>query len=522
MTRRTLVFVFALAIPHVVAAQSLGTFRWQLQPYCNVLTMTVVQNGSQYHLDGTDDQCGAARKASVVGLGFPNPDGTIGFGLTIVTTPGGAPIHVDTRISIATISGPWNDSAGGSGTFTFTPGAGTGGSPRPAASPTIPSTILLRGDGAVLAGGSFGGATLPAPGSGPGARMMWYPGEAAFRAGRVTGPAWDQSNIGSHSVAFGLDTVATGDASASFGQLSFASGPQSVAMGNGTSAIGIASTAMGTATTATGDKSLAAGEGTIASGIAAVALGRNTTAAGHYSLAMGSGSTTTALFGFAGGNSSTAGDTAFAFGQNASALGVGSVALGRAAGTTVAGAGSFMLADRSSSTPFVSNRANEFGARFDAGYYFYTSASLNSGAVMGNGANDWTALSDANAKENFRDVDGEELLWRLAGVPVREWNYRSQSAGIRHIGPTAQDFRAAFGLGDFPLRINTIDASGVALGGVRALEARTRGLPERTAALDTENQALRAEMAALRERLARLERLLMTPGTPTVATQGGR
>ena len=42
------------------------------------------------------------------------------------------------------------------------------------------------------------------------------------------------------------------------------------------------------------------------------------------------------------------------------------------------------------------------------------------------------------------------------------------------MGPTAQDFRAAFGLGDFPLRINTVDADGVALAGVKALDARTR------------------------------------------------
>ena len=48
-----------------VSAQSLGTFRWQLQPHCNVLTVTVVQQGGQYQVDGTDDQCGAAQQASV-------------------------------------------------------------------------------------------------------------------------------------------------------------------------------------------------------------------------------------------------------------------------------------------------------------------------------------------------------------------------------------------------------------------------------------------------------------------------
>lgn len=135
MTRRftgmAAVTAGALLLATGAEAQTLGTLRWQLQPYCNVLTVTVVQDGSQYHVDGTDDLCGAARRASVVGLAFPNPDGSIGFGLTTVTAPGGTPIHVDATISIASISGTWRDSAGNSGAFVFTPDAATGGGPRP-------------------------------------------------------------------------------------------------------------------------------------------------------------------------------------------------------------------------------------------------------------------------------------------------------------------------------------------------------------------------------------------------------
>ncbi len=93
--------------------------------------MAVVQQGGQYQLDGLDDQCGAAVQASVVGLAFQNPNGSIGFGLNIVTAPGGTPVHVDATISIATLSGTWRDSSGNSGTFIFTPGAGVPGAPRP-------------------------------------------------------------------------------------------------------------------------------------------------------------------------------------------------------------------------------------------------------------------------------------------------------------------------------------------------------------------------------------------------------
>ena len=142
-------------------AQSLGVFRWQLQPYCNVVTVTVVQNGGQYHLDGTDDQCGAAQRASLVGMAFPNPDGSIGFGFTVVTAPGGTPIHVDARVSLASVGGPWRDSAGNSGTLVLTPGAGNGGAPRPVPAGGIaPGTIT----GAQLAPGSVG-ATQLAPGA---------------------------------------------------------------------------------------------------------------------------------------------------------------------------------------------------------------------------------------------------------------------------------------------------------------------------------------------------------------------
>lgn len=112
--------------------QSLGVFRWQMQPYCNVVQLTVTQNGGIYTLDGTDDQCGTGGQASATGIAFLNPGGGIGFGLTIVATPGGTPLHVDATISLAGLSGTWRDSAGRQGPFAFTTGAGSGGAARPA------------------------------------------------------------------------------------------------------------------------------------------------------------------------------------------------------------------------------------------------------------------------------------------------------------------------------------------------------------------------------------------------------
>ncbi|MEZ5419251.1 MAG: hypothetical protein R2708_18195 [Vicinamibacterales bacterium] len=120
------------------AAQPLGQFRWQQQPYCNILTLTVVQDGATFHLDGWDDQCGAPRRATAVGLAVQNPDGSIGFGLTIVTTPASTPVHIDATLSLPGLSGTWHDSTGHSGNWTWLAGGGLGGSARPAAQPAFP------------------------------------------------------------------------------------------------------------------------------------------------------------------------------------------------------------------------------------------------------------------------------------------------------------------------------------------------------------------------------------------------
>lgn len=128
-------------------AQTLGTFHWQQLPYCNVLTLRVVQDGGTYRLDGVDDQCGAPTRAAVSGVAFPNPNGTVGMGLTLVMTPGGIPLHLDATIDLATVSGTWR-SGGDSGAFVFRPGAGSSGPPRP-----VPRQPFLGGI-------SLGGTTI--------------------------------------------------------------------------------------------------------------------------------------------------------------------------------------------------------------------------------------------------------------------------------------------------------------------------------------------------------------------------
>lgn len=235
-----------VALPPLVSAQTLGTFRWQMRPHCNVLTVTVTQTGGVYRVEGTDDQCGGGRDhASVQGLAFPNPDGTIGFGLTIVTAPGGQPVHVDAEISLAGLSGTWRTASGSTGPFSFTPGAPTAGDPRPTPSAAIPPAISLYSGGSIVARVE-GDSGIPA--SGPGTRMMWYAAKAAFRAGSVNLNQWDDTNIGYNSVALGYNTLAVGTNSLAFGEGALASGAASTALGGFTRATGLYSTAMGAST----------------------------------------------------------------------------------------------------------------------------------------------------------------------------------------------------------------------------------------------------------------------------------
>jgi hypothetical protein len=78
----------------------------------------------------------------------------------------------------------------------------------------------------------------------------------------------------------------------------------------------------------------------------------------------------------------------------------------------------------------------------------------------------------------------------------------------------AQDFRAAFGLGESDLLINSIDIDGVNLAGVQALTTRTDELRAQVQSLTAQNGALRGRVAELEARLQRIEALLARPAAP--------
>ena len=304
-------------------------------------------------------------------------------------------------------------------------------------------------DAGALFGGTYdgdgGGSGVPVEGAGT--RMMWYPRKGAFRAGGISGTQWDAANIGDYSVAIGQDVRASASNAVAFGLRS----------------------------TAAQQSSFAAGEDNTASGAASVALGYHA----H----------------------------------------------------TNARQGSFVFGDRSTVDTIRAGVNHSANWRVSGGFRIFTSSNLSTGVTLQSGASVsnwgqsnaviststgaflstsgvWTNTSDVNRKHLFERVEGEDVLTRLRSIPISSWSYRTDDRGIRHLGPTAQDFRRAFGLGNDDVTIGTVDADGVALAAAQALDRRTLDQQARIAELERQN----AELAA---RLERLEALLQAqPARP--------
>jgi hypothetical protein len=106
--------------------------------------------------------------------------------------------------------------------------------------------------------------------------------------------------------------------------------------------------------------------------------------------------------------------------------------------------------------------------------------------------------SDVNAKEAFVSVDGQDVLERLDGVPISTWRFKASEDDARHMGPVAQDFYAAYGLGSDDKHISALDVGGVALAAIKELDARNK-------VLMAENAELRDAVSGLEARVAALE-----------------
>lgn len=109
--------------------------------------------------------------------------------------------------------------------------------------------------------------------------------------------------------------------------------------------------------------------------------------------------------------------------------------------------------------------------------------------------------SSREVKENLVPVDRDEVLDRVADLNLYRWNYRTDDPSSTHLGPVAEDFSAAFGLGPDDKHISAIDLSGVTLSAVQALERRNREKDATIAEMKSEIEQLRSALKALADRV---------------------
>lgn len=187
-----------------------------------------------------------------------------------------------------------------------------------------------------------------------------------------------------------------------------------------------------------------------------------------------------------GYQNSASADDSFAAGVQAKATNIGSFVWSGTYGTATFSTNDYSFSVRApGGVRFITTLASE---NLEIG------GSETNGVALAPGSGSWTSLSDLNAKENFEPVDAAAILAKVAALPVMTWNYKAQADDIRHIGPTAQDFRKAFGIGESDTGITTVDADGVTM-------AAIQGLAKELKARDKIIEELKSKLETLEERL---------------------
>jgi hypothetical protein len=312
--------------------------------------------------------------------------------------------------------------------------------------------------GGFVAVTSLGIGIIPA--SGAGYRFMYYPFKAAVRWGHANGTEWDDANVGFYSFAAGDGSQASAFATFAYGDQTKVTGVDAAGFTAGASnnVCGFGSVAIGFTNT-TGSIN-ASGDCTAGNGQGAVAIGYRVTADADYAVALG---------------------------HRASADGHDGV---------------FVAGDESTTDSIEAVANNEFAARYAGGYRFRTNATLTTGCNLPAGSGVFSCSSSRMLKEHFEGVDGEDLLARFRQVPVNSWSYIGEQGGVRHLGPFAEDFRAAFGLGMDDKSIGLLDIDGVNFAAVKALEARTAELQRQLQQRDQRIGELEARLARIEAALA--------------------
>ena len=253
------------------------------------------------------------------------------------------------------------------------------------------------------------------------------------------------------------------------------------------------------------------GADNMASGDGATIAGGGHNRAGGFAAAVGGGEYNIAGDGSPGIPEALGDYATIPGGYQNSAFGNYSFAAGQ--GAAANHQGSFVWSDATTTTT-ASTGDNQFIVRAAGGLWFGSNGTVNirneafidtdTGAYLSKGGT-WTNVSDRALKSNFAPVDGRAVLEGLVDLPIMTWNYINEGTDTRHIGPTAQDFYAAFRLGNSDTTIATVDADGIALAAIQGLYQITQDQQQQIALLQRQN----AELAA---RLTALETLLQAGG----------
>jgi hypothetical protein len=348
-----------------------------------------------------------------------------------------------------------------------------------------PAWFKVFQNGSFVATGNLGIGVSPK--QGPGYRTSWDSYKAAFRSGYADNE-WDDNAVGFFSWAGGQNSTAEGLYAFAFGDTNYARSTSSIAFGSGNEVKGAAGFSAGagnhvcdTYGVAFGNKARSGGplingkcdpDTFNIRGLAAIAIGYNVTADQDHTTAMGK---------WASNNGFT---------------------------------GTFVWADGSGqqvADTFRNTANNEFAARATGGFRFRTNLGGTTGCNLPAGSGVFNCTSSRATKMNFAAVSGTDVLAKVRALPITTWNYISEGDKVRHLGPMAEDFHAAFGLGDSNKAIGVQDLASVSLAGVKALEERTaelQGKAEEIERLRGEVASLRTANAALEDRLTAIEKSL--------------
>ena len=300
------------------------------------------------------------------------------------------------------------------------------------------------------------------------------------------------------TIAGGEFNTAGGDhAVVGGGQSNVASGSYGVVGGgNGNNTIGADDVLAGgyNNTSAGGNNStISGGNGNNSSGSQAVIGGGQSNSVSAFYSAIGGGVNNMATNNSSvvcGGTNNLSGGYAATVpgGSDNLALGDYSLAAGRFAQAT--NNNTFVWSDGSTNT--VSTTTNQFVARAANGFVFYSSIG-GTGVSLAPGSGSWSTMSDRNAKHAFSPVHPQAILAEVASLPMTTWSYNTEQ-GVRHIGPIAQDFYAAFKVGEDNKHIAEVDEGGVAL-------AAIQGLNQKLEEKDSEIETLKQQNETLEKRL---------------------